>query len=388
MPAACGPGGCTETGPTRRPLPSTPALQVKLVLKAMIVLAAGLIAAAWQPCRAEIFQDLLERAVEAEGLAGGELLVSAPHLRRVVVAGVANRDSEAPIRPDSRFYVASVGKMATAVAALQMVEEGRLSFDAPVAGLAAGIPGLGRLANARTARLGQLLDHSSGIPDYLTDKFAAASRAEPARRWKAAEALSFAYGEPPSGRPGQLHDYSNSNFVLLGEIVAAAGGASFETLLAQRVLTPAGMTETTVGAGPDRSRLVHGYAVTDDEDEEEDVSLPCWNAQLGDGPLVATAGDLEKFLFALFRDGRLLSPAMLRRMVTPSDLEPGYGLGLELGEDRWGRWYGHTGSFDGFEAEARYYPDHRAVIVYLANGNSSPGNEIVDRAAAALLRSQ
>lgn len=365
-----------------------------------ILLAVAWIAVAL-PCRADVFQTLIDRAVSEEAIPGGVLLVSAPGLRRIAVSGVADRSTGEPVRPDTRFYVASVGKMAVAVTALQLVGEGRLALDAPAGPLASGISGIGRLVNARTARVEQLLNHTSGIPDYLTDDFAEASRKAPSRRWTAGDALPYAFGLKADGRPGDSYSYSNSNFVLLGDIVATAAGAPLETVLERRVLAPAGMTETTVGASPDAPRLAHGYAAAGDEDadedednedtdeddgEERDVSLPCWNSVLGDGPLVATAGDLERFLFALFRDGRLLPAAMVRRMVEPSDRESGYGLGLELGEDRWGRWYGHTGSYDGFEAEARYYPEREAVIVYLANGNTSSDADIVDRAATALFR--
>lgn len=351
------------------------------------VIVLGMILAlapASRPAAADAFQTLLDRALADEELAGGVLLVSAPHLRRVMVAGVADRARRTPVTADTRFYVASTGKMTVAVAALQLVQEGRLALDARAGPLAAGVPAIGRVPNAMAARVDQLLDHSAGIPDYLTDAFADATAATPAHRWTAAEALAFTAGLKPTGRPGRSHAYSNSHFVLLGDIVASVDGAPLETVLARRVFAPAGMTATTVGARPDTAGLAHGYVRSDDD--EEDVSLPSWSSVLGDGPVVTTAGDLERFLFALFRDGMLLAPEMLHRMVTPSPLEAGYGLGVTLGEDDWGAWYGHAGSYDGFEAEARYYPERKAAIVFLTNGNSSSDLEIVDAAAAALFR--
>ncbi|WP_207456767.1 serine hydrolase domain-containing protein [Azospirillum sp. SYSU D00513] len=352
----------------------------------LLAAAAFLTALAGSPAalRADPYRTLLDRFLAEEELPGGVLLVSGPGTRSVAAAGVADRRTRAPVTPGTRFYVASVGKMAVAAAVLQMVEEGKLALDAPVAALASGIPGIGRLANARSARLSQLLDHSSGIPDYLTDGFTETSRGDPRRRWTPADALSFALGEPATGKPGAAYEYCNSNFVLLGHIAEAADGAPLEEVLRRRVFARAGMDGSTVGARPDDPRLAHGYADIEDSGREKDVSLLSWNSPLGDGPLVTTAEDLERFLFALFRDGRLLGQQGLRRMSAPSALEPGYGMGLELGKDRWGRWAGHTGSYDGFEAEARYYPDRRTAIVFLTNGNQASDSSILDRAAATL----
>ncbi len=73
-------------------------------------------------------------------------------------------------------------------------------------------------------------------------------------------------------------------------------------------------------------------------------------------------------------------------MITPSDKTDEYGFGVELGADRWGKWVGHTGREDGFEAEIRYYPARRAALVFMTNGNADSDKSILDKAAAALFR--
>jgi D-alanyl-D-alanine carboxypeptidase len=296
---------------------------------------------------------------------------------------VANRRTGAAVEPDSRFYVASVGKMSVAVATLQLVEDGKLSLDASAASLAPGISNIGKLPNARAARLENLLNHSSGIPEYLTDAFLDFHHAK-ASTLTPAVALPFAFDEPATGRVGKAYEYCNSNYVLLGEIVATADGSPFEASLQKRVLDRAGMGDTTVGARNfSDARLVHGYADMEDTGREQDVSRFAWTSPLGDGPLVTTAGDLEKLLFALFRDGKLLKPATLARMTTASALEDGYGMGVARDSDQWGPWFGHTGLEDGFEAEVRYYPERETAFVFLTNGNSISDKSILDKAAAA-----
>jgi D-alanyl-D-alanine carboxypeptidase len=341
-----------------------------------------------EPVSTTAFQAILDRYLEKEDLAGGVLLVSSPQQRIVVVSGVANRRTGAPVVPDSRFYAASVGKMSVAAATLQLVEEGKLSLDASVATLVGGIPNIGKLPNARAARLENLLNHSSGIPEYLTDAFLDFHHAK-ASTLTPAVVIPFAFDEPATGRVGKAYEYCNSNYVLLGEIIGTADGTSLEASLQKRVLDRAGMGDTTVGArSPSDARLAHGYADLEDTGKEQDVSRYVWSSPLGDGPLVTTAGDLEKFLFALFRDGKLVKPATLARMTAASDLEDGYGMGVQRDSDRWGAWFGHTGLEDGFEAEVRYYPESQTALVFLTNGNSISDKSVLDKAAATLFQSR
>ena len=341
------------------------------------MLAVALFAAA-APARADDgLQRMLDRFLRKEELDGGILLVSGPGGRQVVVSGIANRRGDVPVGEGTRFYIASAGKMTTAVAVLQQVEEGRLSLDQPVRGMVGDLP-LGRLANANRARLVNLLEHTSGIPDYITDAYEAAEQARPDQARDAATLLAYAHGEEATGAVGNHYEYSNSNFVLLGHIAAVSDGIPFARVLERRVLARAGMTATTVGADPRDPTLAHGYT------EEGDVSRRSWSATTGDGPLVTTVGDLERFLFGLFRDGRLLGPALLERMQKPSTFEDGRTLGFSVWDDRWGRGVGHTGLYDGFEADVRYYPDRQTALIFLTNGNQSSDDALLDSVAAAV----
>ena len=339
--------------------------------------------AAAQP--ADAFQRILDRYLEKEGLPGGVLLASGPGGRLVVVSGVADRRTKKPVDADTRFYVASIGKMAVATATLQLVEEGALSLDDIAAPLATGVPGLEKLPNVRKATVEQLLNHTSGIPDYLTDDFYKLYY-RTTRPLAPADALPFAYGEKPANKPGKAYEYSNSNYVLLGAIIAAADNLPFDVALQRRVFDRAGMTGATVGADAKDPTLAHGYADPEETGKLRDVSRGAWLSHLGDGPLVATAADLERFAFALFRDGKLLRRKTLARMTAPSALEAGYGLGVEIGADAGGDWVGHTGRDDGFEAELRYYPDHKTVLALLTNGNAESDDSALDKAAKALFK--
>ncbi|WP_376962199.1 serine hydrolase domain-containing protein [Azospirillum sp. A26] len=356
-------GFSSRTGRLRRLMPGL------ALLLALAIPASD--AAAAKPDR---LQRLLDRFLADEELDGGILLVSGPDGRRVVVSGIADRKGGRPVTEDTRFYVASVGKMATAAAVLQQVEEGLLSLDQPVRELASDLP-LDRIANANRARLVHLLDHSSGIPDYITDAYQEDEAAKPERLPRDGTLLAYAAGEKATGPVGGHYEYSNSNYVLLGHIAARRDGLPFAQVLRNRVLERAGMASTSVGADPRDRSLAHGYT------GEGDVSRRSWAATTGDGPLVTTAGDLERFVFALFRDNRLLAAPTVRRMLTPSENEEGQGLGVALWKDRWGRGAGHDGRYDGFEADVRYYPGRRTALIFLTNGNQQSDDALLDAVA-------
>lgn len=358
-------------------------LWISLLASWLLLLPGSPATGAVDPPEQTIIQSILDRYLKEEGLSGGVLLVSAPNHRHLLVSGKAIRRLGTPVQPTTRFYVASVGKMIVATAILQQIEEGKFSLQSPAAPLVSGVPGLEQLPNIRPARISNLLDHSSGIPEYMNDDFTEAYYADP-QRLTPKFAIPFAFDERPSGRPGRSHDYVNTNYVLLGDIIATADATSLDEALKQRVLEPADMRHTTVGAVPGDGMLAHGYADLEDSGNVQDVSIYAWNRPLGDGPLVTTAADLERFMFALFRDGKLLKPEMLARMMKPSVHEEAYGLGLERGEDKLGEWVGHTGLQDGFEAEVRYYPGLQAAMIFLTNGNSSSDTSILDKTAATL----
>lgn len=323
------------------------------------------------------YRSALEGFLKENGLAGGTLYVRGPDTEIEVVAGLADIETRRPVTPDTRFYIASTGKMVVASAVLARVENGELDLDARVWPLVRDLPGIDALEGIGEVTLRQLLNHTSGLADYLDDSFADAALVHITRRWSEAEALAFAYGEPAYGEPGEVFEYSNSNYVLLGHILKRRS-ADLEAALRESVFIASGMRSTLVGASGAETDLAHGYA---GNSGDTDVSQLSWASVLADGPLVSTARDVARFLQALLRDGKILGSDMLEAMLAGSEQNQSYGLGIGIGRDDWGDWYGHAGSYDGFEADARYYPDADLVIVYTVNGNSVTDADLLDLAA-------
>lgn len=343
-------------------------------------------ALAASPLHAESLQMVIDDIVRHDKVPGAVLLVSGPSGREIVAAGIADRATNAPMRPDSRFYIASSGKLITTAAMLQLIGEGRIGINDKVFGTLKPVPGIARLANIRTVTLAQLLTHRSGIPDYYSDSFTEQAEKQRDKRFTADESVAFAYGSDAENEPGEAFDYSNTNFVLLGRIAEILTGSSYADLVRRRVFTPAGMTSTTVGADKTTPNLAHGYAKSDDGDLQ-DVSFNGWNAITGDGAIVTAAADCEALLFAMFRDGKLLTPdeTKLAESVARGNEDAGYGHGIEIGAGKRGTMVGHSGYIPGFTAEVWYLPALKLAVVFFCNGDREDGGDVIAQAVNAYL---
>jgi D-alanyl-D-alanine carboxypeptidase len=325
----------------------------------------------------DAYRSVLENFLEENELAGGTLYVQGPAAEIEVVAGVADIDTRRPVTADTGFYIASTGKMMVAASILALVETGVLDLDGKVWPLISDLADIDMLEGARDVTLRQLLNHTSGLADYLDEDFAEASLREPGKRWSEGEAIAFALGAPAHGAPGAVFEYSNTNYVLLGHILKRHY-PDLQAALSRNVFEKSGMRSSSVGVSGGAGNLAHGYAI---ELDGADVSLQSWASVLGDGPVVSTARDVAAFMRALVRDEKIIGSELVDDMLTGSGQDESYGLGMVLGSDSRGDWYGHSGSYDGFEADVRYYPDQDLVLAFTVNGNVYSDTDLLDLAA-------
>lgn len=336
-------------------------------------------------------QLFLDKLIAQEKLPGAVLLVSGPQGRKLAVSGVANRKTQEAMTPNTRFYIASSGKLVTAVATLQLVQEKRLELPQRVFEQVKGIKGIAGsagLRNIQRVTLEHLLTHRSGLAEYFTDDFEEEAARQPDKRWTVPESLAFAYGQPAQAPPGREFNYTNTNFVLLGHLIEQVDQSSYSASVQRRIFDPLGMLATTVGARKSPTGLAHGYR-TQARGRFEDVSESGWNAITGDGAVVTTVLDYEAFLHALFRDARLLPMKTVAHMCQPpvDAPESGYGLGCSVMDTPWGEAWGHNGSISGFNADTWYLPKRGVTVVFFTNGDfRSDDPEIVVRAVRAYLK--
>lgn len=286
--------------------------------------------------------------------------------------GLADRRHAVPVRADTRFRIASITKLFTAVLVMQQVELGRLDLDATIATYLPEYNG----PAARRVTLHQLLTHTSGIAnsDTITSFEQALADGIPNYQRPATSAqlverhASGALVHPP----GTAFDYNNADYLLLGRILERVSGVPYGELLSQRLLVPLGLTATSM---PDWRRIAPGFAtaylkMADGEYINElPVYFENWHAA---GALVSDSRDVARFADALF-DGRVLKPASLQHLLTTDREEYAYGLWVAPVTVRGqaDRVAHRPGRIMGANAVLLRYLDDGLTVVILANTDAA-----------------
>jgi CubicO group peptidase (beta-lactamase class C family) len=290
--------------------------------------------------------------------------------RIVHLRGYGDAGNGRPVTPDTQFLVASLSKSFTALAVLQLVEDGRVDLDLPVA---AYLPGFTVADPAKTARITvrMLLNQTSGMADA---GFPEVGRPEPVSI--ADRVASLRVAELVS-QPGTAFHYFEPNYAVLARLVEVVGGRPFPDYLRAHVLAPLGMTRTTsvvtTAQAPSAARnlarghiLAFGVPIARDE---LDGSLG------GSGGIISTARDMATWLIlhnqrGTFQGRSLLSPRAIELAHTPP---PGIDTSYAMG---WTRQPGsppvieHSGVLSTFYAQQALLPSGRYGIVFLANAYS------------------
>ena len=282
----------------------------------------------------------------------------AHHAARNYAAGVGQLGSATPLRPTAEYRVGSITKTFVATIVLQLVGEGRLRLDEPVA---TRLPGL--LPNRPRITVRQLLNHTSGLPDYIQDPKLFAGIVKN-RVWAPRELVALADNHPMLFAPGSAWSYSNTNYIVAGLLIQQVTGHSLARELKRRIFSPLGLDHTSFPVASARlpGYHAHGYVSTEDPPTADGQLLDvtgynpshAWAA----GAVVSNAADLSHFYTALM-GGRLLARPQLREMkktVAEDPTDPNttfrYGLGLQRVKDTCGANWGHGGAIFGYQGQA------------------------------------
>jgi CubicO group peptidase (beta-lactamase class C family) len=324
---------------------------------------------------AELLQRALEAAVDSpETMFPGALLyVSSPELGTWTgAAGLGDIETNTPMRPDDKFRAGSIVKPFVAVVILQLVEEGLLSLDDP---MTAVLPEsiTDKFADSDQITVRMLLNHTSGIAEWVTDAVYAEALTNPEKVWEVDEFLDFAAAKEPNFPPGKGWAYINTDYTLLGLVIEQATGRSWRAEIRERVIEPLDLENTLLPEPGDHSipgNHAHGYFFY--EGQVFDVSYvdPSMAGAAGGHALVTTAPDLARFLDAVLAGELFQNPGTLDEMLAYVDaaegFEPwavGYGLGLEVFEFPNGvKGLGHTGGTAGYIAYVVHLPAQDITI--------------------------
>lgn len=348
-----------------------------------------------------------------------------------VTKGVLAGSGSAPITAATRFNLASMGKMFTAVAIGQLVDAGKIHWDDPVGKY---VPGLTPEASVVTVR--QLLTHSSGLGDFFRpENMEAMLKAR-----TASDILPLIAADKPSFPPGSQFRYSNSGFALLGILIERVSGQHYADYLRDHVFLPAGMNDTSLSPEPlatlavgmtalrggppavptgapvavagspgnaaaeqptdhrggqrlqpatDKPEASSGQLVpigsdgrplpaSADTDAASELQ-PAPGATQGFGSPAgghfSTAADMQRFADALLA-GKLLSAATTNVLTSPQIVafpakdgrpELNYGMGFGVGSEGGHRWFGHNGGTAGANVEFAEFPEEQWTLSVFSN---------------------
>jgi D-alanyl-D-alanine carboxypeptidase len=346
--------GCTSSTPSQttsaqasNTLPASESAQIKTTVTAAMKLASasGAIVGVWAPWAGDYTAGL----------------------------GTTTAKGKTPVTVDMAWRIGSVTKPMTCTVLLSLAQKGTVSLDDPVTKY------LPRLVGIDDLKLGQLCQNTSGLGDYegaLAPQFVD----NPLRSYVPLELVSDGMGEPRAGAPGEKWSYSNAGYILLGMALKAATGKDWQTLYADEVFGPLGMSATTLPSGTSiPGSHLHGYAtsldaVTGDPkcgtviDDTAQAPSASWTAK----GVVSTLADLKTFGQS-FAKSSLLDGATKKAAWDAVPLGTAvaawqkYGMGgVELGPMR-----GHDGEVPGYITSVLSDPTSGLTVIVMLNNSTS-----------------
>jgi CubicO group peptidase (beta-lactamase class C family) len=302
--------------------------------------------------------------------------------------GMADMSWHIPNTPDVKFRIGSVNKQFTAALVLLLQEDGKLWIDQPVSTYLPNAP-----ATWKNITLANLLGHTSGIPDALSDKqFLEWSMGPHTHEEVMAFYRDFFRDEPLGFAPGSKFEYSSSNYVVLGMVIEKVSGKSYRDMLRERILEPLHMDNTGLDSNKRIvDRYARGYKPVQTKSITEtyvdryargyrrgkeglvraramSMTVP-WAA----GSMYSTTGDLLWWERSLF-GGKVLSDASLKAMTMLG--KGSYGLGVYITEKYGVKAIWHSGEFRGVKAYLMYVPAPKITVVVLSNVNGLGVNRL------------
>ncbi len=286
--------------------------------------------------------------------------------------GYADQEKRLAANEHTAFRVGSLAKSFTAVVVAQLVQEGKMAFDAPVGRY---LPGYAH----GEVTIGQLLSHRAGIPNYTdNNEYLPQIIREP---FSLAEIVTRFCSDPLEFSPGSSFHYSNSNFAVAALAAEKAAGIPFASLLRDRILTPLNMNDSfSAGTPGQHPNVALGYS-----GKEQELSYQAANTT-GAGGLYSSAGDLLRFNDAL-ESGKLLRADLLDSLLRPhaefKDYKASYGYGWMIDKGLFSASEKHLVTYHpgtdlGFFTLFVRQPDRDNCVILLNNTGAFPRFDLAD----------
>jgi D-alanyl-D-alanine carboxypeptidase len=282
-------------------------------------------------------------------------------------AGYSNPTTHDTVTVEMNGSIGSNTKMMTSSIILQLVEEGKLSLDDTID---KWITPSYKINGEITVR--QLLNHTSGIADYTTEAWVDSFRTNPSKVWTVEELIDAFVGAP-NFEPGSSWKYSNTGFLLLGEIIEQIENKTYREILYERIINPLQLNTmyTPIEDEPTGPVMTPWFDIDDDgeQDNLEEYSLMAMHTSGGAaGYVYSTPAHLAMFLNKLFSE-EVINQSSLEEMITPVPARSTYDYGLGLVKykifDK--PYYGHTGQYMGYLSFSAYEPESQLSVAIIMN---------------------
>lgn len=293
----------------------------------------------------------------------GKILVSKGY-------GMANYEDSTPLKPQTKFRLASVTKQFTAMAILLLQERGKLKVEDLLCKYVEDCP-----PAWEPITIHHLLTHTAGVPNYTA---LSGYRELKTQHTTVASLIARFKDRPLDFKPGERFRYSNSNYALLGHIIERVSGKTYGTFLQENIFGPLKMNAS--GYDPTSAILqqcAQGYErMNDNLINVEPVAL---SVSYAAGGVYSTVEDLYRWSQAL-ATGKLVSEKTWAAMTTP--FKESYAYGLIVDEQLRRKHISHSGSIDGFVTFLGHYPNEKVTVIVLSNQGNSPSPYIARDLAA------
>lgn len=297
--------------------------------------------------------------------------------------GKSDVEGDVPMTVDTIIPIGSTTKQFTAVAIVQLRDQGKLSLDDDIT---KWLPDFETRGNK--VRLRHLLGHTSGIANLDQMRELREMRLMRNPKVTLDDVYKVINRHPFQFPTGTMERYSNTNFWLLGLVIEKASGMSYEDYVERKIFEPLGMTRSMYCNNSENvPRRAYGYGMRSGSPRRgpQIVHTGTYAA----GALCSTAKDMITWLQAL-HGGKVLPPRSYAEMIAPSKLNDGtplrYSLGTVVAEDRRGfRYIGHDGGGFGFSSQVRWYRDGQLTVVVLTNSEPDNITAVTEDLAAAVL---
>jgi CubicO group peptidase (beta-lactamase class C family) len=290
-----------------------------------------------------------------EAFMGAVLVAKGPDILLDKGYGKAVAEWNIPDSPDAKFRIGSMTKQFTAALVLLEQEEGKLSVDDPIRKYLPDSP-----AAWDKITIGDLLHHTSGVPNFIFDKRFF--------EWRMVartpvEEMDFFKDKPLNFAPGTQWEYSNSNYMLLGMILEKVTGRRYVDLLQERILAPLGMKDSGLDDDdlilPERAEGYQPGSKGIVPVRSQSMSV-AWST----GAMYSTTRDLLRWEQGLF-GGKVLSALSLKQMTTATKGNYGCGVFVSRKDDM--EVVEHGGSIEGFNSYMIYVPARNIAVIALSN---------------------